>query len=535
MDLVSQSLKRPALFLIGVIFLGWLFDFLFWRQRVPGVNVTVYALVCLILGLGLLLAEGKSPSVWCLPLYPLIGFFALMSSVRMEPVSIFLCLFLTLALTAVLAVSYSGINWMRFGAIDYCVHLIQLTASFFGGGILYLLDRRSTEEMKSGWRAGLKPLWPVIRGILLALPILAVLTALLVSADLVFSQRLEDLADIFRLDRLPEYAFRFFYVSLIALFLSGLLLHAAGISRAEKIEIGRPRLPASFLGFTETAIVLGGVAALFLAFVLVQLQYFFGGEKNIGIEGFTYAEYARRGFGELIAVAVIVLVLMLVLSFAGRRESRRQHYIFAGLSAGVVGLVVLMLISAFQRLLLYEAAYGFSRLRAYTHVFMFWLGALLVLVVLLEVIQRQRAFLLMAAITSLGFAVTLNVMNVDGFIAHRNVQRAAGGEMLDIDYLKTLTTDAVPTLADEFGSQQVPPQVRDRIGVVLLHFADRQAEEAAGSWRTFHISRDRAESRLLELGPRLEVYRGAGGSGGEVCHPRASSSGPDLDFGPILD
>jgi hypothetical protein len=44
--------------------------------------------------------------------------------------------------------------------------------------------------------------------------------------------------------------------------------------------------------------VLSSVVVLFSAFVIIQFQYFFGGAANISIEGYTYAEYARRGFGE---------------------------------------------------------------------------------------------------------------------------------------------------------------------------------------------------------------------------------------------
>ena len=69
-----------------------------------------------------------------------------------------------------------------------------------------------------------------------------------------------------------------------------------------------------------------------------------------------------------------------------------------------------MLVSAFQRLVLYEAAYGFSRLRTYTHVFMIWLGLLLVAAIILEILRRERAVALAAAVASLGFAISLPIV-----------------------------------------------------------------------------------------------------------------------------
>ncbi|NIL99141.1 MAG: DUF4173 domain-containing protein, partial [Planctomycetales bacterium] len=122
-------------------------------------------------------------------------------------------------------------------------------------------------------------------------------------------------------------------------------------------------LVAPFLGFTESAIVLGAVDLLFAAFVAIQFHYLFGGAANINAAGYTYSEYARRGFGELVATAFLTLGMIMVLGNWSRREGRRMRRWFNALSGILVGLVSVMLVSAFQRLLLYERAFGFTRLR----------------------------------------------------------------------------------------------------------------------------------------------------------------------------
>ncbi len=98
----------------------------------------------------------------------------------------------------------------------------------------------------------------------------------------------------------------------------------------------KPRVPP-FLGYTEAMIVLGSVTILFLAFVVIQFQYFFGGQSNISIEGYTFSEYARRGFGELVAVAFFSLLLLLGLGAITRRETENQRRVFSMLGAGLVG------------------------------------------------------------------------------------------------------------------------------------------------------------------------------------------------------
>ena len=74
-----------------------------------------------------------------------------------------------------------------------------------------------------------------------------------------------------------------------------------------------------------------------------------------------------------------------------RRPLRWQQQVFTGFGAALFALVAVILVSAFQRLLLYEAAYGFTRIRTGVHVFMVWLGILLLVTALLVVGIRESA------------------------------------------------------------------------------------------------------------------------------------------------
>lgn len=177
--------------------------------------------------------------------------------------------------------------------------------------------------------------------------------------------------------------------------------------------------------------------------------------------------------------------------------------------------MLVMLVSAFQRLLLYEAAYGFSRLRTYSHVFIIWLGALLVVVVLLEVRRRQRSFASAALLVGLGFAISLNLLNVDAFIVHQNVNRTTRGEDLDVSYLASLSDDAVPALREEYFSSAISSGTRDGVGAVL---ACRGAAEDARSprakpWQSFHLSRwnaDRVMKTIEDTSGDYQVKEGDG-------------------------
>jgi hypothetical protein len=189
-------------------------------------------------------------------------------------------------------------------------------------------------------------------------------------------------------------------------------------------------------------------------------------------------------------VAFFSLVLFLSLSAVVKRQNQIQRWIFSGLGLGMVVLVGVMLFSAFQRLMLYEAAYGFSRLRAYTHVFMIWLGVLLAAVVVLEILRKERTFALAALLASIGFGVTLSLLNVDGFIVRQNVARRAAGSDLDVAYLASLSSDSIPALVNAFQDGRLDSGTRDAVGAALAcHVNAERSDNVSRNWRSFTLSR----------------------------------------------
>jgi hypothetical protein len=494
-------MKRTNILWIVALALGWLFDFLFWKQS-PGINFAIFTILCLTGGFLVLGLNGIRPSWKALLLLIPILFFAALTFIRQEPLSIFLAVAFSLGLMGVLASTFLGGRWPWYSLADYVVNYIKLAASMVARPIIYFTENRkqggeTPEPSSPRTRFGLKRFWAVARGVLIAIPILVFFSALLSSADLVFAQRVQDFVKLFRLENLPQYIFRLIYILIGAYALAGTFLHAASKSQDEKLVGMDKPLVTPFLGFTEAVVILGAVVALFALFAVVQFQYFFGGQANISVQGFTYAEYARRGFGELVTVAFFSLLLFLGLSAVVKRKDETQRWVFTGLGLGMVALVGVMLASAFQRLVLYEAAYGFSRLRTYTHIFLIWLGVLLAVVLVLDLLRWERLFALSALLASIGFAVTLTLVNVDGFIVRQNVARAAAGETLDVAYLASLSPDSVPAQVNALLDGKLTPSMRDAVGASLACrvFAEH-SQNPDTNWRGFTLSRWAAEQAL---------------------------------------
>jgi len=467
------------------LLLGIAFDWLFW-DKVPGISFAIFTALCLLTGYLLLRSHNIRPARLSLALLLPILFFSVMSFVRHEPVTVLLDYALTLACLAILAVTYRSGLWPSFGLPDYLLNFLRLAASMLTSGWQQLA--LPAEKPAPGQRPS--QVWSILRGLVLAIPILLVFGALLSSADLIFAQKINDLLANFNPQKLGELVLRVSIILLAAYLLLGVFSHAANRSQsASLLAKGKP-LVKPFLGYTEAAIILGGILLLFGAFVVIQFQYFFSGQANISLEGFTYAEYARRGFGELVAVAALSLLVLLGLDAITRRATPTQHRGFSAMGIALVALVLVILFSSFQRLSLYEAAYGFSRLRTYAHVFIVWLGILLVAVAVTQALRCQRTLATVILLILLGFVATLNLLNVDGFIARQNVQRAVQGSTLDGDYLATLSTDAVPTLLQSFASPSLSPALKADLGSVLSTYRQQLDQRAThlAAWQSFNLS-----------------------------------------------
>ncbi|MFN2146309.1 MAG: DUF4153 domain-containing protein [Anaerolineales bacterium] len=503
-------LKNKSTYIWAVLALGWLFDFLFW-DKVPGISIAIYVTAVTVAGFLLARHQGIQPasSIYWL-LIPLV-FFTAMTFIRAEPTTTFFNVLAILVILGILARSLQGGKWWEYRFADYIKSAFLLGFESLFRQIAVFTNQPKPASGQGKPREGLRQSLAVLRGLLIALPIVLIFAAMLAEADPIFGNAFEDFLDIFNIENIGEYIFRSILICMMAYILLGVFMHAFFKDHDADLDIEKRWLPR-FLGITETIIVLGSVNLLFLAFVSIQFQYFFGGETMISIDGYTYSEYARRGFGELVTVAVFSLLLFIGLSYIAKREESSHQRWFSIMGLVLFALVSVILISSYQRLLLYESVYGFTRLRTYTHVFIWWLGALLLTVSLLEVFHRQRHLALAALIAGMGFIASLDMINVDGFIVRQNVARMADADFkgdepntersyseVDIGYLASLSEDVVPTLSRLYQESQSPLEKEVIAGAIACHshvndnYDYQNAPYQNYTWQSFNVSRFMAQ------------------------------------------
>jgi hypothetical protein len=157
---------------------------------------------------------------------------------------------------------------------------------------------------------------------------------------------------------------------------------------------------------------------------------------------------------------------------------------------------------------LYEAAYGFTTLRAMTYIFMIWLGVLIIAVALMEVFNQFKRLALVLLIIFFGFTLTLNLFNLDRFITQRNIAHAQAGNPLDASYLvHNLSVDSVPALFEAEQASETSPELKEALTAILackLTLRDHSGRE--GSWPEWHFSESTADSLFEQHRGRLENY-----------------------------
>ncbi len=326
----------------------------------------------------------------------------------------------------------------------------------------------------------------VARGALMALPALVVLTALLMSADPVFARLVESTL-LIEIGPLVEHLL---VAAVIAWLISG-YLRAFEVPDDDILD--RLRVPQPALSASEVSVALWILNLLFISFLAVQLRYLFGGSSLVEVtDGLTYAEYARRGFFELVVAAALVVPIMLLADWSAAPGPSRARGMLRVTMLVLAVLLVGVIASAAYRMWLYQNAYGLTEPRLYGAVFILWLTTVLGWLVLTVLRGRRERFAFGAILAGLGAIALLNLLNPHAIIARVNLDRAAAAAEYDGTYLTSLSADAVPTILSRL--EQLPDAERSRAACML---AERWTGQRPGGWRTWNLSDWRAR-RLVE-------------------------------------
>jgi hypothetical protein len=324
-------------------------------------------------------------------------------------------------------------------------------------------------------------------GILISLPVLFVVLMLLMSADTEFERMMGDIPQWF--DELDgEIIGRILVVLFFTLaffsFLQTLIQKQinAVIHSADKQSFKMDAI------ITITVLVL--INVVYVLFTVVQFKYFFSGTLQ---GNFTYAEYARKGFFELLFVTLINLTItILVLTFVDRATGFIKRFMQVMLTTLVLASAVL-LSSAFLRLSMYEEAYGFTFIRVMAHSFMIFLIVIFMYTFIKIWIEKLSLFHFYF-ISALLYYTLMNVINVEQIIVTKNIERYEQSGKIDVHYLNSLSYTGILGLIQLYEKN---PQLPDLKNILL----ERQNEANLNKiqWQSYNLKRTLANEEIKKL------------------------------------
>ena len=217
-------------------------------------------------------------------------------------------------------------------------------------------------------------------GLLIGLPLMAIVLALLASADAGTAKLLGGLFDRFNI---WEWFWR-----IVVVFGSSMLFYSLFYNLTwGKRDADLPPVKQNW-AFAGPGVVIGLLLLAYALFTYVQFGYLFGGVLPVEL---TYSEYAREGFGQFLAVTIINFVV-LGISLA-KSEPKRAIRVLQVL---LLAASLIVLASACWRMLLYVGAYGLTIRR----VLPLWLMAYFVFLAgvgAVRVFREQTPFLRIGA------------------------------------------------------------------------------------------------------------------------------------------
>lgn len=529
-DAVPNSIftRAPAAstrILVTALELGVLGDYLM-RTDEPGLNVTLWVWAMLAAAL---LVTTRSDVRVDRRRVALIGATAFFASIPAWRATEELVLFSGLAVLTLLVLSawtagapgivllertlgsYIRAAWT--GAVHILVGAIPLLAA----------EARTRSDLRSTYR---RPVGAALRGLALSVPVVFVLGALLMKADAAFEAVVTNLL-------------RWDAGTVVShLLLTGAFTWLGAAYLCASLGWGRAEAEAPVgirLGVIEGGMVLAVVNLLFLSFMLVQLRYLFGGTEHVlATAGLTYAEYARRGFFELVTVTALTLPLLVGVTAAVHPESALERRIHRALGTALVVLLLALVASAVGRMRLYQMEYGWTLPRVHATALMLWICGCIVWFAVTALRGDARRFAFGGITSGLALLGLLTAANPAALVVRANAARVAAGGDFDAKHAASLSDDAIPALLDILPAVEPTLDLAERCLVqrAVDKAGPRLREDGTSDWREWNLARSRAQravhkhavstARMLGAAPcpAVEVSPGQSPVSGESGVPR---------------
>ena len=426
--------------IIGIsAFLAILQSILFWNRNL-GISVFIFVLACVLYLIYILSKNNKiinkKAIIFVIPIILLSSTYFIFNNELFKILNIFVIV--ALGVTMCVYLSKSKIKWPDFLKKIGCV---------FGGMFESVSDIINTFKIPENKKENesLKKVKKIGKSLLITIPIILVVLILLMSADQVFEKIFDkvflDLSKVLSLEGIVKLLSRLSVILITFLLCGGFLVNLVKDDTMFTKEDEDTKVTVKFENLTIN-MILTVLNIIYLIFGFIQITNLFMNTSNN--PNFDYSSYARQGFFQLMFVSFINFVILIVANINKVEKTKSQKIYNKIMSLLIILFTIIIIISAFYRMNLYQETYGYTYLRIFVD-FVLISEVLISIPIIIYLLGKKIDILKSVIIITSFMFVLLNFMNIDNFIAEKNIDRYFNNpedSNFDISYLCKLGTDA---------------------------------------------------------------------------------------------
>ena len=279
----------------------------------------------------------------------------------------------------------------------------------------------------------------VMLGFACAIPVLIIVVPLLLKSDAAFSGMIDNIFG--NMGDLSSIIFKSVFGANLAI-----PIIAYGFSLKNK-RFAKLK-ESKFQGIENIFIIsfLSAIAVCYLLYLFSQLAYFFSAFNGFLPNGnITYAQYARKGFFEMCAIAVINLTLVMASMLLSKKQEGKVCLGVKLLSTFIAVFTLIIIATAVSKMVLYINNYGMTVRRVTTSAFMMFLAVVFIALILriyINKINVVKVGLLTAGVV----VIILGTANVNAVCAKYNYDAYKSQELkvIDINAMYDLGDEGIP-------------------------------------------------------------------------------------------
>lgn len=407
--------------LIGALFLSLWQSLLFWKQDL-GISVLLFTIPIIWITTKLLKGniKNKKALLISIPIIILSSTYFIFDNLTFYLINIVLIpiLYLIMIIWAISDFQIKSIMYkiilMIFQPLNYIGDVIKTVINGFN-------SKRKNDQIEEKTEKN-----DIFKAICLTGIIALIVISLLCSADNEFAKIFSTIFKDIKIFNVSELTGRIIIIIIAFFYFAGFFMNMLdkenGLKEFEKDEKAEKKESYTI------RMMITVLNLVYLVFCFTQIKVLFT-EQNI-----KYSEFARKGFFQLMIVSLINIVMILKANNKNLRENEKQEKYKKTMCIVMVIFTLIIIISAFARMTLYQQNYGYTRLRIlvdYTLI----TEIILLIPTIIYILKNKIDLIKTYFVIIITMYCLVNFINIDKIIMKNNFNRYKETGYIDLNYL----------------------------------------------------------------------------------------------------